>query len=643
MRIKDLFILLISLLMSVFPVTANEGKIKYGKNVYYQGEIINKEPNGQGSLVILQPDSKNEVYAEIKGLYNGLSKIENTQIISRNISPLSIQGTGTISLNSEKNQITSFTLHFANAVSHILDDNLRFAGLKVIGELGYYGWNFAFKSEPFEWMKEKWNGSKYLSDIEKEMSNSSIIGELTSATTLPTLEDHKWVVSHIVKSLYFNSSYGYDEDKLSDFKVKKTIYVLTTDCGYIYEDKDQKDTFLNIASGYSFTISKDGNWEGTRVLENTNSEETTLITKLFTSSKDLQISTYKSTASSIAGTEPLYTYRGTIENYEGVVNGTFKSNDIKYITGEFKENGHTYRWANGIAEKDIRKQLLEHGVSSNILIEDVLNGKLSINNAIVLQQRRNNEFANASQTGHLPNFDSLKELQSFINFQTPLNKGYIDNYQDVQTLCKDDPAVEYFNGDALDKEIYRQSTKYKDDAAKFRNQKDGFFMFEIPIGKVIVDGNSFKIPISRGWFRNWCKTRRENYMLLSYSAHRHNDYYHFLFPVKPQYLEKKYGDFASEALRYSSDDLSFLKKIRDAQLIGDLSLYIVFKPGCVKPRILNPQFIFDREEFYLRPYGLYLVNSTNGKILANLSYSLGKYSLSSIENMIREQTQYEKD
>lgn len=208
--------------MSVFPVTAKEGKIKYGKNVYYQGEIINKEPNGQGSLVILQPDSKNEVYAEIKGLYNGLSKIENTQIISRNISPLSIQGTGTISLNSEKNQITSFTLHFANAVSHILDDNLRFAGLKVIGELGYYGWNFAFKSEPFEWMKEKWNGSNYLSAVEKEMSNSDIIGELTSATTLPTLEDHKWVVSHIVKFLYFNSSYGYDEDKLSDFK--RSIY-----------------------------------------------------------------------------------------------------------------------------------------------------------------------------------------------------------------------------------------------------------------------------------------------------------------------------------------------------------------------------------------------------------------------------------
>lgn len=103
-----LFLLPLLLGLSIFnTVTAKEGKIKYGKYIYYEGNVENGKMKGQGTLYIKAKIPGNEgkvlIGDEITGIF------ENNQITSCSIkfgSGWSYEGDAIVNILKEKNELT---------------------------------------------------------------------------------------------------------------------------------------------------------------------------------------------------------------------------------------------------------------------------------------------------------------------------------------------------------------------------------------------------------------------------------------------------------------------------------------------------------------------------------------------------------
>ena len=102
-----LFLLPLLLGLSIFnTVTAKEGKIKYGKYIYYEGNVENGKMEGQGTLYIKAKIPGNEgkvlIGDEITGIF------ENNQITSCSIkfgSGWSYEGDAIVNILKEKNEL----------------------------------------------------------------------------------------------------------------------------------------------------------------------------------------------------------------------------------------------------------------------------------------------------------------------------------------------------------------------------------------------------------------------------------------------------------------------------------------------------------------------------------------------------------
>ncbi len=79
-------LVLLTFLLFSSCLYAKEGKIKYGKTILYEGEVLNKQPNGKGTLSVIRP-SHADVRLKIDGMFTG------TTITNPNIKLSSLMGT----------------------------------------------------------------------------------------------------------------------------------------------------------------------------------------------------------------------------------------------------------------------------------------------------------------------------------------------------------------------------------------------------------------------------------------------------------------------------------------------------------------------------------------------------------------------
>lgn len=613
----------------LFPLMsfAKEGKIKYGKDIIYQGEVQNKEPYGTGSLIILEPNAKDKHFAEIKGVFKGLSEVENPQIISSHIPDMSIIGIGSLTIQAEKKQPSAFNLYLKSATARIQNDELRFEGLTIKGETNYYGWNVEFKSEPFGWMKDVWRDTEYLSSL-KGLPFGEFIGETTHCNTPQELKDYKWDVSHIIKYLKFDNVYGFDAAHGNKFELSKSTYVLSPTCSYIYEREDnQQPTFLNVATGYKFTINNDGNWNGFRVLDNV------IIIRNQEISDAVQINTYPIGQF----TDPTSTYNGTIENCNDVINGTFKADDIKYYTGELDENGRALKWANGESEQQLRDRLTSRGVVYEPIVSAVLTGKKTVEQAVLEQQKLDSDKSNATKNNKLPEFTTADEILTFIDYQNENKDFYSQNFNVLKGLCFNDPAEFFYEGDELDKAIYLRSPEYQTDSKYYKTLKTDFFLLELPTGKITVDGGSFSIRILVYGISDRPLSKKNNFISLEIPKKMDIDFEYFRIPVNPAYWKKREYYDGPDLLVFNTNDFNLLKTVRSLAEENKVQLLLLCKPGTSRPGTWYNAQETHGTDFFLKSYGLYLIDKESGNIVADLSKALGAYSEPLINRTTTEQ------
>lgn len=623
---------------------AKEGKIKLGKQGVYIGEIVNKIPSGKGSLILKTPKDKKLDYAVINGDFSGLSIINNSTITVSGYPPLQTIGPGTFSY-AENGKEGRLTLELQNPKIVNFGDTLLANSINFEFSQISNHWLLGVRSTPIPWMTEKWHNTVCLETIDSLCINGEIIMEKVSFEPPVTLKSLGWNISHAFLYSKYSSQ--------GNFNSENGFYVLNEDCDYIYNPIQYE--FTNVASNLSFQINKISTaWCGYRVVRGDNS--VMIINRQSMYGDDVEIRNYNlnnfaeicslnSKGKSWTHIEPTYSYKGTIKDCNSVISSNFRINDIKYISGEHIEYGslmnldtHT-KWYNGEPEKQIRERLTSKGISANDLQDAVLKGKISEEQALQIQNKRD-EWQECRRKGILPQFATLSELESFLKGQPNQTGKYLNDWKTITKLCGSDPASSsYYSQDPLDLEIYRRSNQYGADVKKFKEYKNNFYAFTIPLDEVSVNGDSFTLKIRRGWYRGLCKTKRENYLYLEYySGNSADGTYTFVVPIKRQNLKPKYFDFAPEEITYTSSDLQLLKKVRDTNLTSGVELYMIFKPGCIE----DPEVHQSWRLYYLNPVGLYLIDSKSGRIIIDISTILGRYSESAVKEILREQKRYDE-
>ena len=99
------FSLIILLCGLALMASAKSGKIKYGKFLIYEGEVVDKQPSGVGTLKGINPENKKEYAFTIDGVFNG-SAITDPYIKSNNGMPvMKVNGVVVVEMKGEKKKV----------------------------------------------------------------------------------------------------------------------------------------------------------------------------------------------------------------------------------------------------------------------------------------------------------------------------------------------------------------------------------------------------------------------------------------------------------------------------------------------------------------------------------------------------------
>ena len=104
-------ILILLMLSITLTISAKPGKIKYGKFLIYEGEVVDKQPSGAGTLKAIEPKNKKEYAFTIEGVFNG-SAVTNPQIKSQNGMPeMNVEGVVVVKTKGEKGKVESHVVY----------------------------------------------------------------------------------------------------------------------------------------------------------------------------------------------------------------------------------------------------------------------------------------------------------------------------------------------------------------------------------------------------------------------------------------------------------------------------------------------------------------------------------------------------
>lgn len=103
-------ILILLMLGITLTISAKPGKIKYGKFLIYEGEVVDKQPSGAGTLKAIEPKNKKEYAFTIEGVFNG-SAVTNPHIKSQNGMPeMNVEGVVVVETKGDKGKVEALNL-----------------------------------------------------------------------------------------------------------------------------------------------------------------------------------------------------------------------------------------------------------------------------------------------------------------------------------------------------------------------------------------------------------------------------------------------------------------------------------------------------------------------------------------------------
>lgn len=348
---------------------AKEGKLKVGKQLVYIGTVENKAPAGHGTLTALNPSTK-DAYCTINGEFNGFNQVKNPTLTLEGRDEISSMGIALLSIDNQKP---------CNLV-------LNLSGTKMV----YNNQSYTINGQSIKLSQEK-NGWK----IEVDMTDPAVISSeliaLLEAKNLLNIKNNKapFIIygDKDLKEEPILEKLGYKIDKaFRIFSRDKALSPITPNIYLVKKAGSESDHYiyagnqlmnLNNPSITCEISPYNGSWSGIVVAGRGN--ESVAIIRESASKPDVTI---------------YYTqekhYKGTIKDVDKVVAADFDLGHLKFDNGTMIDGDKTDKWINSVSETEIRSQLSSYRVESD-LVDSVLSGNMTIDNAISNQQVRDEQ------------------------------------------------------------------------------------------------------------------------------------------------------------------------------------------------------------------------------------------------------------
>lgn len=334
------FLLLTIVLLGLGLINAKTGKVKYGKYIVYEGEVVNKEPMGLGRLSLISPSDKKNMAMVIAGDFNG-NKVVNATVKSAILPEMTFpEKNAQIEFipEGEKGKADRVTFSFpeftssnSNGMTYTVDS------LKILFSIANKGWNVQSFPQKF---KVKTNFCYCPDVVEKYW------GWPKRIEYMATLNNGHFEISSDSSMLFYDD--------------------------YCYIDKD--DTFYHLQNGKvssdsKFKIGKNGEtWSGVRLLPDgteISGDEDEVVVRF----RDM-------------------TYSGTLDDPMQPVISSLKSfNELHFDNGVLRNSDGSIRYINGESEDVIKSRLVNARVEDD-LIDEVLDGDITEQEAVSTQRDR---------------------------------------------------------------------------------------------------------------------------------------------------------------------------------------------------------------------------------------------------------------
>ena len=406
-------ILILIMLGITLTISAKPGKIKYGKFLIYEGEVVDKQPSGAGTLKAIEPKNKKEYAFTIEGVFKG-SAVTNPHIKSQNGMPeMNVEGVVVVETKGDNGKVESLNLQlnhvkitdFANDEnSESLGKELKIEGL-TLNQCIVNGskWEFSYEGREdgieipissiertllLGVIKEMGNGldmdeQKKVYETLKKTGRLAELREVIRQQQMPQQPGKLFcgnkapqTTPSLLSKLGYRPYKEYFALHISDgkFVVASSWYSLNEQGTFLYAD----DSFVNTQADSEF--SSDGkSWTGKRSLD-----DGTVITK---SEGDSVAIAY------VNGNK----FFGTIKGGSlQLAKADCNIADVKYQEGYLYRNGkETTRYLLGEPYDSLHNRLKSELCDS--LIEKVENGGITEAEAVALQKQIEKERQEALQ------------------------------------------------------------------------------------------------------------------------------------------------------------------------------------------------------------------------------------------------------
>jgi len=311
----------------------------------------------------------------------------------------------------------------------------------------------------------------------------------------------------------------------------------------------------------------------------------------------------------------IFQYNGKSYNCdEGVVSytngkkyeGTFltSKDGIVYINGTLSANGKNYKYVDGenitlaLEEEIAKKQEADRRAAFVKDSIDIAEGRKVPPYSYYLKDCICKDI-------------STDFISSNGDHVHPLDFAKTSYYRRLELLCTNNIPYIAGKGGLSDLDLYKweKSAEYNDDLQKCkkeRNQKYGLIIPVYQFGTISVRRDGFKIELSQ---TNYYANLSSN--LLKENIQIGNK---LLFPIKPSVIKGNHTD--NIELDFPCNNISQLEKIQ-AVAPRKASILLIFSPS------LDP---VGNYAYYVQPIGMYLIYTSTGQTLADLTPFIRKFS-----------------
>lgn len=353
---KERFILFFATLILCIGIGgAKEQKIKYGKYVYYEGEVVNKQPMGIGKLIFVSPENKKQAIASIEG------RFDNNQIYDANITSTLLPALKT----TGEQPITFIPMGDMGKINTIQFDfsNVSFNGQRSVVTFGAFSTKMEIENK--EWKFIRPESIPVMTDAIEVPLPSTITqywNNPNNVLTYAKLNSGKMDIPSSKVIYNFGDYFLLKHFDISD-KNKHAFYKGSVNVKGI--------DFLITANEDGFIIFPE-TAQGTRILR-----DGTVIKRNSQNSEIIEAVSPSGNKYIGSAISPMTLFSQSLKSFSEL---RFKDGTLTTPTG-------VTRYVNGKSEDNIKTRLNQSGVVEKDLIEKVLNRKINEQEAIAEHKR----------------------------------------------------------------------------------------------------------------------------------------------------------------------------------------------------------------------------------------------------------------